>query len=63
LEWHSCSRLEHWPSVEARYLAAGAGGAQNHCDRTELPEFVMLIACGASKEVNTNRRMLIQPQA
>src|SRR5882724_11407128 len=29
LETHSCWRLDHRPSVEARYLAAGAGEAQN----------------------------------
>jgi hypothetical protein len=32
-------------------------------DRTKLPGLAMSIACGASKEVDINWRILIQPQA
>jgi len=40
--------------LKARDLAAGAGEAQNRRDRTELPGFARLIACGASKKGVTN---------
>ena len=49
--------------LQTHDLAAGAGEAQNPCDHTELPGLVMLIACGASKEVDINWPVSIQPPA
>jgi len=54
LETHPCWRLDQRPSVEAHDLAAGAGEAQNHRDRTTTDAVPILIACGASKKADFN---------
>jgi len=61
LETHSCWRLDRRPSVEAVISLRALAKPRIHRDRTNWSRFVMSVACGASKEVDINRWVSIQP--